>query len=167
MHSCSTTLHLLKAKHPKGLLLSHMQTVYKLKLPDRQIPLHLLLQSQQTTYLQVHAAGLATSQVFHNTAGLAAGTTKYMSWAYVAGEQCLEKSSPSSIVQRASGPRSNLHLSSAYAHWRGFKHASSRSASGEPGSGVTLYSHRDVRGRDMRIDSILPPVFSPKVVPLS
>ena len=55
----------------------------------------------------------------------------------------------------------------AHAQSRGFKQASSKSASGEPGEGVTLYSHRDVSGSDIKIDSILPPVFKPKVVPLS
>ena len=56
---------------------------------------------------------------------------------------------------------------STHAQVRGFVQASMRSASGLPGSGVTLYSHRDVSGKDMRIDSILPPVFKPNVVPLS
>jgi hypothetical protein len=42
-----------------------------------------------------------------------------------------------------------------------------KSASLLPGLGTTSYSHRAVRGMDIRMDSIRPPVFKPKVVPRS
>ena len=42
-----------------------------------------------------------------------------------------------------------------------------KSASGEPGTGWWSYIHLAVRGVDMRIDSVRPPVFRPKVVPRS
>ena len=50
---------------------------------------------------------------------------------------------------------------------RGLRQASMSSASGVPSAGCWSYSHLAVRGSDMRIDSILPPVLKPKVVPRS
>ncbi len=50
---------------------------------------------------------------------------------------------------------------------RGVRHASSRSASGEPGAGLWSYCHDAVKGMDMRMDSMRPPVLSPNVVPRS
>ena len=50
---------------------------------------------------------------------------------------------------------------------RGFLNASSASASREPSSGCMSYCQRAVRGRDMRMDSMRPPVRRPKVVPRS
>ena len=41
------------------------------------------------------------------------------------------------------------------------------SASGVPSTTLWLYSHRAVSGNDIRIDSMRPPVFSPKTVPRS
>ena len=48
---------------------------------------------------------------------------------------------------------------------RGFLQASRRSASFDPSAGDWLYSQRAVSGRDIRIDSIRPPVFRPNTVP--
>ena len=48
---------------------------------------------------------------------------------------------------------------------RGFLQASRRSASSDPSAGDWLYSQRAVSGRDIRIDSIRPPVFRPNTVP--
>ena len=50
---------------------------------------------------------------------------------------------------------------------RGVMHASSRSASREPGAGFWSYSQRAVSGSDMRMDSMRPPVLRPNVVPRS
>ena len=49
----------------------------------------------------------------------------------------------------------------------GFLNASRASASLDPSSGCMSYCHLAVSGRDMRMDSILPPVRRPKVVPRS
>jgi hypothetical protein len=54
----------------------------------------------------------------------------------------------------------------AHTHVRGFLHASSRSASGDPSLGWLSYIHDAVSGSDMRMDSMRPPVLSPNVVPL-
>jgi hypothetical protein len=54
---------------------------------------------------------------------------------------------------------------SANQSW-GFKNSRS-SASREPGAGWKSYNQRARGGRDMRIDSIRPPVFNPKTVPRS
>ena len=55
-----------------------------------------------------------------------------------------------------------------YAHQvRGFLKASIASASGEPGAGLWSYWNSQYLGRDMRMDSMRPPVFKPKVVPRS
>lgn len=54
-----------------------------------------------------------------------------------------------------------------YTQTRGLRQASSSSASGEPALGWWSYSHEAVWGMDMRIDSMRPPVFRPKVVPRS
>ena len=55
----------------------------------------------------------------------------------------------------------------ALTHSRGFLKASMMSASGVPSATLWLYSHRAVSGSDIRIDSMRPPVFSPKTVPRS
>lgn len=53
-----------------------------------------------------------------------------------------------------------------YTQVRGFLHASIRSCSGVPSAGTLSYIQRAVKGRDMRMDSMRPPVLRPKVVPL-
>ena len=50
---------------------------------------------------------------------------------------------------------------------RGLRKASMASASRLPSAGCMSYCHLAVRGRDMRMDSMRPPVLNPKVVPRS
>lgn len=54
-----------------------------------------------------------------------------------------------------------------HTHSGGLIMASSVFSSQEPGAGWWSYCHRAVRGRDMRMLSIRPPVLSPKMVPRS
>jgi hypothetical protein len=56
---------------------------------------------------------------------------------------------------------------SSYTQVLGFLQQSSSSNSGVPGCGCMSYIQLAVKGSDMRMDSMRPPVFSPKVVPLS
>ena len=60
-----------------------------------------------------------------------------------------------------------VHAIAIYTQVLGFLQASSSSNSGEPGAGWWSYSQPAVLGRDMRMDSMRPPVFRPKVVPRS
>ncbi len=55
----------------------------------------------------------------------------------------------------------------SFAQSRGFKYTSTNSASREPGAGRKSYSQRTRGGSDIRIDSVRPPVFKPKMVPRS
>ncbi|CAL6432596.1 unnamed protein product [Bathycoccus prasinos] len=52
-------------------------------------------------------------------------------------------------------------------HVLGFMNASNASASLLPSFGCMSYCHLAVSGKDIKMDSILPPVFKPKVVPRS
>lgn len=67
---------------------------------------------------------------------------------------------------RASDPPPRA-VAGAYTQLRGVLQASSKSASGLPAAGFWSYSQRAVSGSDIRMLSMRPPVFSPKVVPRS
>ena len=82
-----------------------------------------------------------------------------------------ESRAPGKAVRRSlcghPGRSTRRHHVVTQHHSRAFLKASMMSASGDPGVTWWLYSHRAVSGSDMRIDSMRPPVFSPKTVPRS
>jgi hypothetical protein len=79
----------------------------------------------------------------------------------------ISHSSTASTASETAEQQQHFKTWLVYTQSRGFLAASKSSASGLPGSGTTSYSHRLVRGILIRMDSIRPPVFRPKVVPRS
>ena len=71
------------------------------------------------------------------------------------------------IHKRLATPGGSPHSLPHATQVRGLRKASMASASRLPSAGCMSYCHLAVRGRDMRMDSMRPPVRNPKVVPRS